>query len=64
MTRLSVCAVGGSVRAWRQPREALERLGEMMDVGEAAVLSDVPLRQISRAQELPGVLDAEPQGNH
>jgi hypothetical protein len=36
----------------------------MMDVGEAAVLSDVPLRQISRAQEFPGVLDAEPQGNH
>ena len=61
---LAHAASGCPVGFWRQPREALERLGEMMDVGEAAVLSDVPLRQISRAQELPGVLDAEPQGNH
>ena len=30
-----------------------------MDVGEAAILGDVPLRQIGRAQELLGMLDAQ-----
>lgn len=35
-----------------------------MDIGKAAVLSNVALRQIRRAQELPGTLDPQPQGNH
>jgi hypothetical protein len=35
----------------------------MMDVGKAAVLGNVPLRQIGCAQELLGMLDAQPQRN-
>ncbi len=35
-----------------------------MDVGKATVRGNVALRQIRRAQELLGMLDARPQGNH
>ncbi len=35
-----------------------------MDVGEAAVLGNGELRQISRAQELLGMLDTQAHGNH
>ena len=32
-----------------------------MDVGEAAVRGNVPLRQIRRPQQLLGLLDAQPE---
>ena len=35
-----------------------------MDVGKATVRGNVALWQIRRAQELLGMLDAQPQGNH
>ena len=64
MTPLAHAASGGPVGARREPRDALERLGEMMDVGKAAVRGNAALRQIGRAQEFLSKLDTQPQGNH